>query len=117
MYVRGALIRWLTCGLRPIRLSLSQGVALDTSMLQVDQRLLQYSYGQPQTGGHTHTLHLQNMQNLQKSHNFNVQLKQNPSGYGPADMQTGVPAEQQDSQDLSTELDFYNVSQSEDSRV
>ncbi|XP_056617853.1 CREB-regulated transcription coactivator 2 isoform X2 [Triplophysa dalaica] len=88
--------------------SITQGVALDTSMLQVDQRLLQYSYGQPQTGAHTHTLHLQNMQNLQKSHNFNVQLKQNPLGYGPSDMQTDVPAEQQDSQDLSTELDFYN---------
>ncbi|KAI7808203.1 putative CREB-regulated transcription coactivator 2-like, partial [Triplophysa rosa] len=88
--------------------SITQGVALDTSMLQVDQRSSQYPYGQPQTGGHTHTLHLHNMQNLQKSHNFNVQLKQNPASYGPADMQTGVPAEQQISQTLSTELDFYN---------
>lgn len=77
----------------------------------------QYSYGQPQQlqkGGHTHTLHLHNMQNLQKSQNFNMQLKQNPVSYRPADTQTGVPAEQQISQTLSTDLDFYNVSESDD---
>ncbi|XP_073728757.1 CREB-regulated transcription coactivator 2 isoform X2 [Misgurnus anguillicaudatus] len=107
--------------------SITQGVPLDTSKLQVDQRLSQYSYGQPQQGqkslgsaqteshayAQTTQLHLHNMQNLQKTHNFNMQPKQNPMSYGSADMMhTGVSAEQQSdqqiSQSLSNELDFYS---------
>ncbi|XP_051576145.1 CREB-regulated transcription coactivator 2-like isoform X2 [Myxocyprinus asiaticus] len=116
--------------------SITQGVALDTSQLQVDQRLSQYSFSQPQqiqkglapaqTGSHTHMpqpssqtaqLHLQNMQN------FQMQLKwpsqnQNLMSYGPADaeqnkqpqdmqVQTGGPTEQQSAQ---TQPDTQNQS-------
>ncbi|XP_077086095.1 CREB-regulated transcription coactivator 2 [Siphateles boraxobius] len=81
--------------------SITQGVALDTSKLLVDQRSSQYSFGQQVQKGlvpaqtHTHTLthmlrpssqtaqlHLHNMQNLHKTQNFQQQRpnqKQNPS--------------------------------------
>ncbi|RXN05076.1 CREB-regulated transcription coactivator 2-like protein [Labeo rohita] len=82
--------------------SITQGVALDTSKLQADQRLSQYSFGQQQQvqkglgSAQTHALrpssqtaqlHLHNMQNLHKSQNFQMQpLKRaNPAGYGSAD--------------------------------
>ncbi|KAL0171063.1 hypothetical protein M9458_031374, partial [Cirrhinus mrigala] len=79
------------------------GVALDTSKLQADQRLSQYSFGQQQqqvqkglVPAQTHALrpssqtaqhHLHNMQNLHKSQNFQMQsLKRpNPASYGSAD--------------------------------
>ncbi|XP_073703383.1 CREB-regulated transcription coactivator 2 isoform X2 [Garra rufa] len=84
--------------------SITQGVALDTSRLQVDQRLSQYSFGQQQqqqqqvqkglVPAQTHALrpssqtHLHNMQNLHKTQNFQMQpLKwPNPAGYRPTDM-------------------------------
>ncbi|XP_051999772.1 CREB-regulated transcription coactivator 2-like isoform X2 [Xyrauchen texanus] len=101
--------------------SITQGVALDTSQLQGDQRSPQYSFSQPQqiqkglapaqTGSHTHTLQSSSqtaqlsMQNMQ---NFQMQ-SQNLMSYGPADAQqnqqrrdmqaqTGGPTEQQSAQ-------------------
>ncbi|XP_016414488.1 CREB-regulated transcription coactivator 2 [Sinocyclocheilus rhinocerous] len=104
--------------------SITQGVALDTSRLQVDQRFSPYSFGQQplQKGlvpAQTHALrpssqtvqlHLHNMQNLHKTQNFHMQpLKwpspgqnQNPVSCGPAD------ASQPDAQTGQTRSDQQN---------
>uniref|UniRef100_A0A671SGC7 Transducer of regulated CREB activity middle domain-containing protein n=1 Tax=Sinocyclocheilus anshuiensis TaxID=1608454 RepID=A0A671SGC7_9TELE len=104
--------------------SITQGVALDTSRLQVVQRFSQYSFGQQplQKGlvpAQTHALHpssqtvqlhLHNMQNLHKTQNFHMQpLKwpspgqnQNPVSCGPAD------ASQPDAQTGQTRSDQKN---------
>ncbi|XP_052002507.1 CREB-regulated transcription coactivator 2 [Xyrauchen texanus] len=101
--------------------SITQGVALDTSQLQVDQRLSPYAFSQPkqitsvQTGSHTHTVqptaqlqpHLHNMQNFQMQPQ--KLPNQNLMSYSPADAeqnqqlqdmqaQTGEPTEQQTAQ-------------------
>ncbi|ROL53504.1 CREB-regulated transcription coactivator 2 [Anabarilius grahami] len=114
-----------------------QGVALDTSKLQMDQRLSQYSFGQQQvqkgpvpaqTGVHTHRpssqtaqLHQHNMQNLHKTQNFQMQRpnqNQNPGSYGSVDAsQPDSQTEQQTGQNRPlpalqqiSELDLYNDS-------
>ncbi|XP_042596241.1 CREB-regulated transcription coactivator 2 [Cyprinus carpio] len=114
--------------------SITQGVALDTSRRQGDQRSSPYSFGQQQQQVQKGPgLHLHNMQNLQKT--FQMQpLKrpspgqnQNPSAvsYRSADAsqpdaQTGqtrseqqnkpLPPLQQISPALSGDLDLYSVS-------
>ncbi|KAK9961590.1 hypothetical protein ABG768_009367 [Culter alburnus] len=115
--------------------SITQGVALDTSKLQMDQRLSQYSFGQQQvqkgpvpaqTGVHTHRpssqtaqLHQHNMQNLHKTQNFQMQRpnqNQNPGSYGSVDAsQPDSQTEQQTGQNRPlpalqqiSELDLYN---------
>ncbi|XP_052435192.1 CREB-regulated transcription coactivator 2 [Carassius gibelio] len=99
--------------------SITQGVALDTSRRQGDQRSSPYSFGQQQVQkGQGQGLHLHNMQNLQKS--FQMQpLKRpspgqnqnpNPVSYRSADAsQTGqTRSEQQMSPALSADLDLYS---------
>ncbi|XP_051721971.1 CREB-regulated transcription coactivator 2 isoform X2 [Ctenopharyngodon idella] len=115
--------------------SITQGVPLDTSKLQMDQRLSQYSFGQQQvqkgpvpaqTGVHTHRpssqtaqLHQHNMQNLHKTQNFQMQRpnqNQNPGSYGSVDAsQPDSQTEQQTGQNRPlpalqqiSELDLYN---------
>ncbi|XP_056330937.1 CREB-regulated transcription coactivator 2 isoform X2 [Danio aesculapii] len=105
--------------------SITQGVALDTSKLQADQRSSQYSFSQhplqlqhtlspAQThtlrpSSHTQQLHQHNMQNLQKT-TQNLQphpLKQtnhSAGSFGPTD---GVQTEPQM---LSADLDSYSES-------
>ncbi|XP_051575166.1 CREB-regulated transcription coactivator 2 isoform X2 [Myxocyprinus asiaticus] len=108
--------------------SITQGVALDTSQLQVDQRLSPYSFSQQkqiqkglasvQTSSHTHTvlpssqtaqLHLHNMQNFQMQPRKLLNQNQNSMSYRTADAQqnqqpqdmqaqTGEPTEQQTAQ-------------------
>ncbi|KAF4102664.1 CREB-regulated transcription coactivator 2 isoform X2 [Onychostoma macrolepis] len=103
--------------------SITQGVALDTSRLQVDQRLSPYSFGQQQQQQQVQKglgLHLHNMQNLQKT--FQMQPHKRPSSgqnqnpnpvsYRSADAsqpeQTRSEQQNQISPALSGDLDLYN---------
>ncbi|XP_052473711.1 CREB-regulated transcription coactivator 2 isoform X1 [Carassius gibelio] len=94
--------------------SITQGVALDTGRLQMDQRFSPYSFGQQQVHAfgpspQTLQLHLHNMQNLHKTQNFQMQpLKwpnQNPDASQPhAQAQT----QPQIRPSLSADLDLYS---------
>ncbi|XP_043112834.1 CREB-regulated transcription coactivator 2 isoform X2 [Puntigrus tetrazona] len=104
--------------------SITQGVALDTSRLQVDQRLSQYGFGQQQQVQKGLGLHLHNMQNLQKTfqmhplkrpspgQNQNQNQKPNPMSYRSADASqpelTRSEQQNQISPALSGDLDLYN---------
>ncbi|XP_073781743.1 CREB-regulated transcription coactivator 2 isoform X3 [Danio rerio] len=109
--------------------SITQGVALDTSKVQTDQRSSQYSFPQhaqplqlqptlspAQThtlrpSSHTQQLHLHNMQNLQKTTQSLQPLKtsnHSAGSFGPADAD-GVQMEPQ-MQSFSADLDSYSES-------
>ncbi|XP_067303835.1 CREB-regulated transcription coactivator 2 isoform X2 [Pseudorasbora parva] len=103
--------------------SITQGVPLDTSQLQVDPRSSLYSFGPQQVqkgSAHTHPLrpssqtaqlHLHNMQNLHKTQSFQLQRpnqNQNPGSHGPADgAQPVEPQTGRIGQTLASELDLY----------
>uniref|UniRef100_A0A673JIE3 CREB-regulated transcription coactivator 1-like n=1 Tax=Sinocyclocheilus rhinocerous TaxID=307959 RepID=A0A673JIE3_9TELE len=91
--------------------SITQGVALDTSRLQVDQRSSPYSFAQQQQVQKGLGLHLHNMQNLPMKRSSPGQ-NQNPSpvSYRPADASQTLPPLQQISPALSGDLDLYSLS-------
>ncbi|XP_016108695.1 CREB-regulated transcription coactivator 2-like isoform X2 [Sinocyclocheilus grahami] len=91
--------------------SITQGVALDTSRLQVDQRSSPYSFAQQQQQQVQKGLglHLHSMQNLPMKRSSSGQ-NQNPSpvSYRPADASQTLPPLQQISPALSGDLDLYS---------